>query len=142
MGQAAEPVRPDQPPPADTGLIPLTVPEADNCWLDPPPRPGADQAPPARWAVRRTRPAGFEQLAAQPVRAPASTVQVVSASTAGVSSAVMPVLAAHPLEQHLRGPGIGEPAGELLADVGQHLRRNLSRAKNLFIAADLAFRAR
>ena len=32
-----------------------------------------------------------------------------------------PVLAADPLEQHLRGPGLAEPAGEHLAVIGQHL---------------------
>jgi hypothetical protein len=31
------------------------------------------------------------------------------------------VLAADPLEQHLRGAGLAEPAGEHLAVVGQHL---------------------
>ena len=34
------------------------------------------------------------------------------------------MLAAHPLEQHLGRAGLGEPAGELLAVIGQHLRRH------------------
>ena len=34
------------------------------------------------------------------------------------------MLAAHPLKQHLGRAGLGEPAGELLAVIGQHLRRN------------------
>jgi hypothetical protein len=38
--RAPEPVRPDQPPPADPGLIPLTVPEIGRLLAHPPP-PGA-----------------------------------------------------------------------------------------------------
>jgi SRSO17 transposase len=38
--RAPAPVRPDQPPPADTGLIPLTVPETGRLLAHPPP-PGA-----------------------------------------------------------------------------------------------------
>ena len=38
--QAAAPARPDQPPPADPGMIPLTVPETARLLACPPP-PGA-----------------------------------------------------------------------------------------------------
>jgi SRSO17 transposase len=38
--QAPAPVRPDQPPPADPGMIPLTVPETGRLFTHPPP-PGA-----------------------------------------------------------------------------------------------------
>ena len=32
--QAPEPVRPDQPPPADSGMIPLTIPEIKHLLAD------------------------------------------------------------------------------------------------------------
>ena len=38
--RAPAPVRPDQPPPADPGMIPLTVPETGRLLARPPP-PGA-----------------------------------------------------------------------------------------------------
>jgi hypothetical protein len=38
--RAPAPVRPDQPPPADPGLIPLTVPETGRLLAHPPP-PGS-----------------------------------------------------------------------------------------------------
>jgi len=38
--QAAAPMRPDQPPPADPGMIPLTIPETGRLLACPPP-PGA-----------------------------------------------------------------------------------------------------
>jgi hypothetical protein len=38
--RAPAPVRPDQPPPADPGMIPLTVPETGRLLAHPPP-PGA-----------------------------------------------------------------------------------------------------
>jgi len=38
--QASPPVRPDQPPPADPGMIPLTVPEITRLLTTRPGRPG------------------------------------------------------------------------------------------------------
>ena len=38
--QAPEPIRPDQPPPADHGMVPLTVPEITRLLAAPPARPG------------------------------------------------------------------------------------------------------
>ncbi len=38
--QAPEPIRPDQPPPADHGMVPLTVPEITRLLSAPPARPG------------------------------------------------------------------------------------------------------
>jgi len=48
--RAPAPVRPDQPPPADPGMIPLTVPEAGRLLAHPPP-PGAA----AHWLTWRRR---------------------------------------------------------------------------------------
>ncbi len=48
--RAADPVRPDQPPPADPGMIPLTVPETGRLLTHPPP-PGAT----GRWLDWRRR---------------------------------------------------------------------------------------
>ena len=45
--QAPPPARPDQPPPADPGMIPLTVPETAGLLAHPPP-PGASR----HWLVR------------------------------------------------------------------------------------------
>jgi SRSO17 transposase len=41
--QARPPARPDQPPPADPGMIPLTVPETGRLLTHPPPRSAAGQ---------------------------------------------------------------------------------------------------
>ena len=48
--RAPAPVRPDQPPPADPGLIPLTVPETARLLAHPPP-PGASR----HWLAWRRR---------------------------------------------------------------------------------------
>jgi SRSO17 transposase len=48
--QAAAPIRPDQPPPADPGMIPLTVPETSRL-LACPPQPGAAR----HWLAWRRR---------------------------------------------------------------------------------------
>jgi hypothetical protein len=52
--QAPPPIRPDQPPPADPGMIPLTVPEITRLLTTPPAGPG----PPGHaehWANWRRR---------------------------------------------------------------------------------------
>jgi hypothetical protein len=48
--QAPPPVRPDQPPPADPGMIPLTIPEAGRLLAHPPPPLAA-----AHWLAWRRR---------------------------------------------------------------------------------------
>jgi len=48
--RAPDPIRPDQPPPADPGLIPLTVPETAGLLAHPPP-PGASR----HWLAWRRR---------------------------------------------------------------------------------------
>ena len=69
------------------------------------------------------RPGHVEQLAAQrlvpPFHLPGRGRRVRLGELGGDA-----VLAADPLEQHLGRAGLGEPAGELLAVVGQHLRRD------------------
>ena len=70
--QAPPPARPDQPPPADSGMIPLTVPEITRLLTPPPARPGhaehwsnwrrRHQAR-ARWYHQRTRLARDSQIA-------------------------------------------------------------------------------
>ena len=69
--QASSPVRPDQPPPADPGMIPLTVPEITRLLTTRPARPGhaehwsnwrrCHQAR-ARWHHQRTRLARDSQI--------------------------------------------------------------------------------
>src|SRR5262249_58517022 len=55
--RAPAPVRPDQPPPADPGMIPLTVPETARLLAHPPP-PGASR----HWLARRRPPPGPASL--------------------------------------------------------------------------------
>jgi hypothetical protein len=50
--QAPPPVRPDQPPPADPGMIPLTVPEITRLLAPPPAMPPGLAA---HWATWRRR---------------------------------------------------------------------------------------
>jgi SRSO17 transposase len=49
--QAPPPVRPDQPPPADLGMIPLTIPEITRLLTAPPAKPGHAE----HWAAWRRR---------------------------------------------------------------------------------------
>jgi hypothetical protein len=50
--QAPPPTRPDQPPPADPGMIPLTVPEITRLLVTPPARPPGHAGNWASWRRR------------------------------------------------------------------------------------------
>jgi SRSO17 transposase len=66
--RAPAPVRPDQPPPADPGMIPLTVPETARLLAHPPP-PGADW----HWLAWRRRHQALSAWYHQRARLPPDT---------------------------------------------------------------------
>ena len=78
--RAPAPVRPDQPPPADPGMIPLTVPETARLLAHPPP-PGAAE----NWLAWRRR---HQALSAGTTSAPGSPE--ISQSSSSASKWLLP----------------------------------------------------